>query len=129
MFGQSLGGIIGTVFMGIEPDIKAGVPNVPGGTFVDAALLSESNRPLLTFFLGSRLPSLLNGGVGGFTDPNRAELCSYAAGFLRIPTPIVPPIPTAIPKLTPRIFSKCPVFGLWFDCFQRVPLEESCRLR
>jgi len=68
MFGQSLGGVIGTVFMGIEPDIKAGVPTVPGGTFVDVATLSESNRLLLTDFLGSRLPSLLNGGVGGFTD-------------------------------------------------------------
>src|SRR6266542_3845250 len=45
MFGQSLGGVIGTVFMGIEPDIKAGVPIVPGGTSVDVALLSESNRP------------------------------------------------------------------------------------
>jgi cephalosporin-C deacetylase-like acetyl esterase len=33
MFGQSLGGVIGTVFMGIEPDIKAGVSTVPGGTF------------------------------------------------------------------------------------------------
>lgn len=36
MFGQSSGGIIGTVFMGIEPDIKAGVPTVPGGPSVDA---------------------------------------------------------------------------------------------
>ncbi|HVI70291.1 MAG TPA: hypothetical protein VM656_02250 [Pyrinomonadaceae bacterium] len=33
--------------------------------------MSESNRPLLTVFLGSRLPSLLNGGVGGLTiDPD-----------------------------------------------------------
>jgi hypothetical protein len=68
MFGQSSGGIIGTVFMGIEPDIKAGVPVVPGGPSVDAALFSETNRSLVTFFLASRLPSLLNGGVGGFTD-------------------------------------------------------------
>ncbi len=88
MFGQSLGGIIGTVFMGIEPDIKAGVPNVPGGTFVDAALLSESNRPLLTFFLGSRLPSLLNGGVGGFTDNmplrNQAPVINVVPGAMEI---------------------------------------------
>jgi Bacterial virulence factor lipase N-terminal len=88
MFGQSLGGIIGTVFMGIEPDIKAGVPNVPGGTFVDVALLSESNRPLLAFFLGSRLPSLLNGGVGGFTDNmplrNQAPVINVVPGAMEI---------------------------------------------
>jgi virulence factor lipase-like protein len=68
MFGQSLGGIVGTVFMGIEPDIKAGVPVVAGGTLGDAFRLSETNRPLVTLVLAGRLPSLLNGGVGGFTD-------------------------------------------------------------
>jgi hypothetical protein len=68
MFGQSLGGIVGTVFMGIEPDIKAGVPVVAGGTLADAFRLSETNRPLVTLVLAARLPSLLNGGVGGFTD-------------------------------------------------------------
>jgi hypothetical protein len=68
MFGQSLGGIVGTVFMGIEPDIKAGVPVVAGGTLADAFRLSETNRPLVTLVLAARLPSVLNGGVGGFTD-------------------------------------------------------------
>lgn len=88
MFGQSSGGIIGTVFMGIEPDIKAGVPVVPGGPSVDAALFSESNRLLLTAFLGSRLPSLLNGGVGGFTDNtplrNQAPVINLVPGAMEI---------------------------------------------
>jgi hypothetical protein len=66
--GQSLGGDYGTVFLGIEPDIHAGVINVAGGTFIDAARLGMSFHPLITLFLGSRIPSLLNGGVGGFTD-------------------------------------------------------------
>ena len=29
--GQSFGGIYGTQLLGLEPDIRAGVPNVPGG--------------------------------------------------------------------------------------------------
>src|ERR1041385_1244687 len=87
MFGHSLGGIIGTVFMGIKPDIKARVPNLPGGTLGDAALFSESNRPLLTLFLGSRLASLLNGGVGGFTDTplrNQAPVINVVRGAMEI---------------------------------------------
>ncbi|HLL19047.1 MAG TPA: hypothetical protein VK439_09705, partial [Rubrivivax sp.] len=30
--GQSFGGIYGTIFLGVEPNIVAGVPNVPGGS-------------------------------------------------------------------------------------------------
>ena len=41
-FGQSLGGTYGTILLGIEPDIHAGVPNVPGGTFIDATRLGGS---------------------------------------------------------------------------------------
>ena len=67
-FGQSLGGIYGTTFLGIEPDVHVGVPNVPGGTLTDIARLSPSFRPLLALFLVSRVPSLLNGGPSGFTD-------------------------------------------------------------
>ena len=66
--GQSLGGTYGTVLLGIEPDIKAGVLNVPGGTFIDIARLSTSSRPLLIQFLGSRVPSLLNVGGVDFDD-------------------------------------------------------------
>jgi len=66
--GQSLGGTYGTVLLGIEPDIKAGVLNVPGGTFIDIARLSTSSRPLLIEFLGSRVPSLLNVGGVDFDD-------------------------------------------------------------
>jgi len=62
--GQSLGGDYGTVFLGVEPDVHAGVINVAGGTFLDAARLAPSFRPVLGQFLGSRVPSLLNiGGV------------------------------------------------------------------
>jgi hypothetical protein len=88
MFGQSSGGIIGTVFLGIEPDIKAGVPVVPGGPSVDAALFSESNRSLITLFLAARVPSLLNGGVAGFTDNtplrNQAPVINVVPGAMEI---------------------------------------------
>ena len=67
-FGQSLGGIYGTVFLGAEPDVHVGVPNVPGGSLTDIARLSPNFRPLLALFLVSRVPSLLNGGPSGFTD-------------------------------------------------------------
>jgi hypothetical protein len=59
-FGQSLGGIYGTVLLGVEPDIRAGVPNVPGGTVTDISRLSPSFRPLLGVFLAARVPSLIN---------------------------------------------------------------------
>jgi Bacterial virulence factor lipase N-terminal len=67
-FGQSLGGIYGTVLLGIEPDIHAGVPNVPGGTFIDIARLGFTFRPLLGQFFASRVPSLINIGGLNFND-------------------------------------------------------------
>lgn len=67
-FGQSLGGIYGTVLLGVEPDIRAGVPNVPGGTFIDITRLSVSFRPLLGQFLAVRTPSLINVGGLNFND-------------------------------------------------------------
>ncbi|HEY6348176.1 MAG TPA: Ig-like domain-containing protein [Candidatus Angelobacter sp.] len=67
-FGQSLGGIYGAVLLAADPDVRVGVPNVPGGSLTDIARLSPTFRPLLALFLVSRVPSLLNGGPGGFTD-------------------------------------------------------------
>src|SRR5262249_19743365 len=59
-FGQSFGGIYGTIFMGIEPNIRAGVPNVPGGLIVDIVRLSPGFQPLLGVILLLRIPSLEN---------------------------------------------------------------------
>jgi hypothetical protein len=61
-FGQSFGGIYGTIFLGVEPSVRAGVPNVPGGPIIEIARLSPSFRLLVTASLGSRVPSLLNDG-------------------------------------------------------------------
>jgi hypothetical protein len=66
--GQSFGGIYGTILLGVEPDIRAGVPNVPGGAIIEVARLSPAFRGLVAAGLGARTPSLLNGGLAGFTE-------------------------------------------------------------
>jgi hypothetical protein len=58
--GQSFGGIYGTQLLALEPDIRAGVANVPGGPIVEIARLSPSFRPLVGIALISRTPSLYN---------------------------------------------------------------------
>jgi Bacterial Ig-like domain len=58
--GQSFGGIYGVQLLGLEPDIRAGVPNVPGGSVIEIARLSPSFRPLVGISLITRIPSLYN---------------------------------------------------------------------
>ena len=43
-FGQSFGGIYGTIFLGIERDVHVGAPNVPGGGVIDIVRLSPGYR-------------------------------------------------------------------------------------
>ena len=57
--GQSFGGIYGTQLLGIEPNIKAGVPNVPGGSIAEVARLGVF-RFLTAASLATRQPQLLN---------------------------------------------------------------------
>ena len=57
--GQSFGGIYGTILLGVEPNIKAGVPNVAGGSIVEVARLGGF-RPLTGIALATRVPSLIN---------------------------------------------------------------------
>jgi hypothetical protein len=56
--GQSFGGIYGTILMGTEPHLNAGVLNVPGGSITEIARLSPSFRPLTALALQPR--ALLN---------------------------------------------------------------------
>ncbi len=58
--GQSFGGIYGTIFLGVEPSIKAGVPNVPGGSIIEIVRLSPSFRLLGAIALATRQPPLIN---------------------------------------------------------------------
>jgi Bacterial Ig-like domain len=57
--GQSFGGIYGVQLLGLEPDIRAGVPNVPGGSIIEVARLGAF-RPLVGLALLFRVPSLYN---------------------------------------------------------------------
>lgn len=57
--GQSFGGIYGSILLGVEPRIAAGVPNVPGGSITEVARLGAF-RPLIGIALATRLPSLIN---------------------------------------------------------------------
>ena len=77
--GQSFGGIYGTIFLGIEPDVRAGVPNVPGGPIIDIVRLSPSFQLLLTQALSVRTPVLLNAGPPLFFNDN-SPLRNLASG-------------------------------------------------
>jgi hypothetical protein len=57
--GQSFGGIYGTKLLGVEPNIQAGVPNVPGGSITEVARLGGF-RFLTAIALATRVPQLLN---------------------------------------------------------------------
>lgn len=56
--GQSFGGIYGTIVLGVERNIQAGVVNVPGGSITEIARLSPSFRGLTILALAAR--NLLN---------------------------------------------------------------------
>jgi len=68
-FGQSFGGIYGGIFLGAEPDVRAGVLNVPGGSIID--IVREGGfRPLLVQSLSLRVPALLNAAPPAFFNDN-----------------------------------------------------------
>ena len=58
-FGHSFGGIYGTIFLAVEEAVKAGVPNVPGGSIPEVVRLGGF-RFLLATGLATRQPQLLN---------------------------------------------------------------------
>ncbi|HET7341045.1 MAG TPA: Ig-like domain-containing protein [Methylomirabilota bacterium] len=90
--GQSFGGIYGTKFIALEPDVRAGVPNVPGGAIIEIARLSPNFRALVGFSLLTRVPSLCN--AGAFVPP---LWCFQESIPLRDDPAIVSPAPGAMP--------------------------------
>jgi hypothetical protein len=69
-FGQSFGGIYGTMFLAVEPNVRVGVPNVAGGTAIDIVRLSPVFRPGI-FIPGAVLRGLTNlPPVGGVPQAN-----------------------------------------------------------
>jgi hypothetical protein len=67
-FGQSFGGIYGTIFLGVERDVRVGVPNVPGGAIVEIVRLSPVFRGLLIQAAAAR--GLLNAPPPVFINEN-----------------------------------------------------------
>ncbi len=59
--GQSFGGIYGTLLMVVEPRIRLGVLNVPGGPIVEIGRQASAFRPNVIRTLTVRNPSLMNG--------------------------------------------------------------------
>ena len=90
-FGQSFGGIYGTIVLGVEPSLRAGVPNVAGGPIIDVARLGGF-RPLVAAGLAARVPSLLNAPPAppllGFNENlplrNQPPLTNVVAGAMAI---------------------------------------------
>ena len=92
-FGQSLGGIYGTVLLAVEPSVRAGVPNVPGGPLIEVARLSPFFRPELGASLFARVPSLLNDGP---PDPATLTFPFIENMPLRDQPPVVNTVPGAM---------------------------------
>ena len=69
--GQSFGGIYGVPLLGLEPNVRAGVVNVPGGPIIEIARLSPNFRILVGAALLTRVPSLYN------TSPPDAALNNF----------------------------------------------------
>jgi hypothetical protein len=67
-FGQSFGGIYGTMLGGTDPQVRTLALNVAGGPIAEIARLSPSLRPILSQSLAAAVPPLLNGGTAGFTE-------------------------------------------------------------
>jgi hypothetical protein len=86
-FGQSLGGIYGTLLMAVDPLVRVGVLNVAGGPIVQIARQSPVFRGLAMNQLRQRRPPLAN-GENDFTEslqlPGEAPVRELALGALAI---------------------------------------------
>ena len=86
-FGQSFGGIYGTLLMAVDPLVRVGVLNVAGGPIVEIARQSLVFRGLVVDQLKRRQPPLMN-GEQDFTEsiplPGEAPVREPAAGALDI---------------------------------------------
>jgi hypothetical protein len=94
--GQSLGGIYGTALLAVEPNIKAGVPNVPGGSLTEISRLGAF-RQLAGGYLATRKPSLIN-------VPDATGISFFENTPLRNLPPVTNTVPgaTAIQQLFDR---------------------------
>ncbi|HET8579096.1 MAG TPA: hypothetical protein VFO18_18520, partial [Methylomirabilota bacterium] len=87
-FGQSLGGIYGTLLMAVDPAVPVGVLNVPGGPIVEIARQSPVFRGLALAQLQRRRPPLVSSEAKDFVEaiplPGEAPVLAPATGALDI---------------------------------------------
>jgi hypothetical protein len=74
-FGQSFGANYGTVFLAVEPSVRAGVLTVAGDPLANRQL--GAGRPALGTLLDSRQPSLVNSP----RDHGLGRACHRSAAF------------------------------------------------
>ena len=86
-FGQSFGGIYGTMVTGADPAVTRAVLNVPGGPITEIARLSPSFRPLTTQALQA---------VGLLNSPELARWYFQEQMPLRGQGPVVATVPGAL---------------------------------
>lgn len=89
--GQSFGGIYGVQFLGVEPDVHVGVPNVSGGSITEVARLG-SFRFLSGISLAERQPILFNG-----PPPSASNLASFTLFNENIPLRDQPVLVNTVP--------------------------------
>jgi hypothetical protein len=89
-YAQSLGGIYGTMAMATDPQLTAGVLNVPGGPIIEIARLSPGFRDQVGTELEHRVPPLYNGPPGGPPEAFQESTPLY------VDPPVTNPAPGAI---------------------------------
>jgi fermentation-respiration switch protein FrsA (DUF1100 family) len=89
-FGHSLGGNYGTIFLAVDPSVRAGVPNEAGAPNIENRRLSPINRTLLGNILRARVPSLINSpGIVGGPKKGRFQTCQWP-GEIRVSAGVRP---------------------------------------
>lgn len=93
-FGQSFGGIYGTMFLAIEPAVRVGVPNVAGGPTIEIIRLSPVFRPT-TLAPAVQLRGLAN--LPPVTIPGLGTVAQFNENFpLRNQPPVINTVPGAM---------------------------------
>src|SRR5262245_48395001 len=90
-FGNSLGGLMGPLFMAVEPDVHAGVLNAFGGSQAVNTRLSTARQPNWGLVLQQRIPSLIN--APGIT---RSDGVATSAPFFHENLPLRDGVPLAV---------------------------------
>ena len=92
--GQSFGGVYGAMLLAVEPALVAGVPNVGGGSLMEATRLGTL-RGLRTASIASRQPSLINlPPLPGVAAPANLQMDENLP--LRGLPPLTRPVPGAL---------------------------------